>query len=46
MPKAAYPHPEDDIRIAQLMQLLKEIDTRKEKITKELRCLIYKAEIR
>jgi hypothetical protein len=46
MPKAAYPHPEDDVRISQLMQILKEIDLRKEKVAKELRTLIYKAEVR
>lgn len=46
MPKAAYPHPEDDIRISELMEKLKQIDRIKEKATKELRQLIYKAETR
>lgn len=46
MLKVAYPHPEDDARISQLMHQVKQLDLKKEELTKELRKLVYKAEQR
>lgn len=44
MAKVAYPHPEDDIRISELMVHIEKLDKAKDKYTKELRALIYKVE--
>lgn len=44
MVKDAYPHPEDDTRIAELMEYSKKLDEEKAKVARELRALIYKAE--
>lgn len=44
MAKVAYPHPEDDQRIADLMAHIEALDKAKDKYTKELRALIYKVE--
>jgi hypothetical protein len=46
MLKVAYPHPEDDARINELMALNAALDKKKEEVVKELRELIYKAERR
>lgn len=46
MPKVAYPHPEDDVLISQLMAEVKALDQKKEELARELRRLIYKAESR
>lgn len=44
MPKEAYPYPEDDVRISQLMAQVQVLDKKKDELAKELRVLIYKAE--
>lgn len=46
MLKVAYPHPEDDVRINQLMNQVKQLDLKKEELARELRKLVYKAEQR
>jgi len=44
MVKNAYPYPEDDKKIKEIMTKLAQIDKERQKLTTELRMLVYKAE--